>query len=54
MDFLLEITKVWQKSRDVWFTDFFLEILNTHDMHFPMDLVVLQLLFEVITNFKFD
>ncbi len=24
--FLLEITKIWQKSQDFWFTDFFLQI----------------------------
>jgi hypothetical protein len=34
MDFLLETTKIWQKSRDFWFADFFLEILK---MDFPMD-----------------
>ncbi len=30
MDFLLEITKIWQESRNFWFADFFLEILKIH------------------------
>jgi hypothetical protein len=28
--FLLDITKIWQKSRDFWFADFILEILKIH------------------------
>jgi hypothetical protein len=28
MDFLVEITQVWQNSRDFWFADFFLEIFK--------------------------
>jgi hypothetical protein len=30
MVFFLEITNVWQKSQDFWFTDFFLEIFKIH------------------------
>jgi hypothetical protein len=26
----MEITKIWQKSRDFWVADFFLEIFKTH------------------------
>jgi hypothetical protein len=26
--FFLEITKIWQKSRDFWFAEFFLEIFK--------------------------
>jgi hypothetical protein len=29
MVFILEITNIWQKSQDNWFTDFFLEILKS-------------------------
>ncbi len=28
--FLLEIRKIWQKSRDFWVTDFFLEVFKIH------------------------
>ena len=28
--FLLEITNIWQKSRDFWFADFFLEIFKIY------------------------
>jgi hypothetical protein len=30
MVFFLEITNVWQKSQDFWFTDFILEIFKIH------------------------
>jgi hypothetical protein len=30
MVFFLEITNVWQKYQDFWFTDFFLEIFKIH------------------------
>ena len=42
MDFLLEITKIRQKSLDFWFTDFFLEI---YGMDFPMRFFVILMLF---------
>jgi hypothetical protein len=29
MVFFLEIINIWQKSRDYWFADFFLEILKS-------------------------
>jgi hypothetical protein len=36
--FLLENTKIWEKSQDFWFADFFLEILKIHRLVwiFPM------------------
>jgi hypothetical protein len=32
MDFLMEITKIWQKSRDFWLADFFLEIFEIRSL----------------------
>jgi hypothetical protein len=32
MDFLLEITKIWQKPRDFWFADICLEIFKIHKL----------------------
>ncbi len=43
MDLFLEITNIWQKSRDFWFADFFLEIFKKAGMDIPMILVVLNL-----------
>ncbi len=56
--FLLEITKIWQKSRDFRFSDFFLEIFKIHRLVWILFfLVVLNLFrrcfFKVIANFKF-
>jgi hypothetical protein len=32
MVFFAEITNIWQKSRDFWFADFFIEIFNIHGL----------------------
>jgi len=37
MGFFLEIKNIWQKSRDFWFADFFLEIFKKAGMDIPMD-----------------
>ncbi len=58
--FFVEITKIWQKSRDFWFADFFLEIFKFHRLVwiFPMDFWLFYICFinvsvKVFTNFKF-
>jgi hypothetical protein len=38
MVFFLEITNIWQKFRDFWFADFFLDIFKMAGMDFPLDL----------------
>jgi hypothetical protein len=32
MGFCQEITKIWRKSRDFWFADFFLELFKIHSL----------------------
>jgi hypothetical protein len=60
--FLLEIIKIWQKSQDFWFADFFLKIFKIHRLVliFYGYLIVLNLFHQCfvvsysIINFKFD
>jgi hypothetical protein len=61
MDFLLDITKIWQKSRDFWFAAFFLEIFKIHRLVWiflwilvVLNLVLINILLKDITNFKFN
>ena len=56
MVFFLEITNIWQKSRDFWFVDFLLETFKIHCLVWIFLLFLMcfiNVLFKVITNPKF-
>jgi hypothetical protein len=55
MVFFLEITNMWNKSPDVWFADFILEIFKIHRTVWILGCFrcFINVLFKVVTNLKF-
>ncbi len=61
IDFVLEIIKIWQKSLDFWFADFFLEIFKSicwyrfsYEFLVVSKICFITILFEVLNKFKFE